>query len=179
MWRALTREGLWCFFYFSLPSTPSAVNKRDSTASLLLWLSPTWVDFHVSERGGQIAETKDSLSKCSHQVKSGIEHIVVWQPWYWNQKVTRPVVNRIISWIGLSSRTPQVKWKVEKHSTFLVSESNGRDGKNVSKKDTLFPSGNVESPLTSQYNSAHWYTFHTHKIQSVEFERPVISPTTR
>lgn len=36
------------FCYFILPSTPSAGNKRDSTVRLSLWLSPTWVDCHVS-----------------------------------------------------------------------------------------------------------------------------------
>lgn len=46
---------LFCFF---LPSTPSAVNKRDSTASLLLWLSPTWVDCHVSGRGDKLQSPK-------------------------------------------------------------------------------------------------------------------------
>lgn len=69
------------FCYFILPSAPSAVNKRDSTARLSLWLSPTWVDCHVSGWGGQITEPKD-LSKCSHHIKSGIEHIVVRQPGY-------------------------------------------------------------------------------------------------
>lgn len=46
------------FCYFLMPSTPSVGNKRDSTARLSLWLSPTWVDCLVSRWEGQIAEPK-------------------------------------------------------------------------------------------------------------------------
>lgn len=63
-------------FLLFYPPSQSAVNKRDLTASLLLWLRPTWVDFHVFGQGDKL-QFPETLSKCLDHVKGCIEHVAV------------------------------------------------------------------------------------------------------
>lgn len=159
------------FLCFFLPYTPSAVNKRDSTALALAHLGR----FPCLWTGRQIAEPKDSLSKRSHHVKTGIERIVSSQQGYWNKQVTRSALNWIISWIGFN-RTWHLRWnEMWKNSPHSCCQS--PTGEKVRKlaKTILTPYFHLEMwspPLTSQYNSARWQTFL--KFQAVVFERQIM-----